>query len=142
MILVILYLHLKLQTNKFIYMTATYHIGLFILRVAFSGMMLTHGIPKLLKLIQGNLEFGDPIGLGSTVSLILTVIGEAICPMLIILGFKTRLAAIPTIITMAVAAFVVHGSDPFGRKELALVYFFAFLVIALTGAGRYSVDRR
>ncbi|MAT89142.1 MAG: DoxX family protein [Flavobacteriaceae bacterium] len=123
-------------------MTATYHIGLFILRVAFSGMMLTHGIPKLLKLIQGNLEFGDPIGLGSTVSLILTVIGEAICPMLIILGFKTRLAAIPTIITMAVAAFVVHGSDPFGRKELALVYFFAFLVIALTGAGRYSVDRR
>ncbi|MDC7993927.1 DoxX family protein [Altibacter sp. HG106] len=123
-------------------MTATYHIGLFILRVAFSGMMLTHGIPKLLKLIQGNLEFGDPIGLGSTVSLILTVIGEAICPMLIILGFKTRLAAIPTIITMAVAAFVVHGNDPFGRKELALVYFFAFLVIALTGAGRYSVDRR
>ncbi len=142
MIVVILYLHLKLQTNKSIYMTATYHIGLFILRVAFSGMMLTHGIPKLLKLIQGNLEFGDPIGLGSTVSLILTVIGEAICPMLIILGFKTRLAAIPTIITMAVAAFVVHGSDPFGRKELALVYFFAFLVIALTGAGRYSVDRR
>ena len=100
-------------------MTSTYHIGLLLLRLGFGGMMLTHGIPKLMKLVQGNMEFGDPLGIGSTLSLILVVIGEAICPLLIIIGYRTRLATIPTIITMAVAAFIVHAGDPFGTKEKA-----------------------
>ncbi|HBY66858.1 MAG TPA: DoxX family protein, partial [Flavobacteriaceae bacterium] len=103
-------------------MNAAYHFALLFLRLTFSGMMLTHGIPKLLNLIQGDLEFGDPIGLGPSATLVLAVIGEAICPLLIILGIKTRIAAIPTIITMAIAAFLVHGSDPLARKELALLY--------------------
>ena len=123
-------------------MTATYHLSLLFLRLSFSGMMLTHGIPKLLNLIQGDMEFGDPIGLGPTVSLILAVIGEAICPILIILGLKTRIAAIPTIITMAVAAFIIHGSDPLGTKEMALLYLFGFITIALLGSGRFSLDRK
>ena len=123
-------------------MTSTYHIGLLLLRIGFSGMMLTHGIPKLMQLVQGNMEFGDPIGIGSSLSLILVVIGEAICPLLIIIGYKTRLATIPTIITMAVAAFIVHADDPFGTKEKALMYLCVFIVIALTGAGKYSVERK
>ncbi len=123
-------------------MNSTYHFGLLFLRLTFSGMMLTHGIPKLLNLIQGDIQFGDPIGLGPTVSLILAVIGEAICPLLIILGLKTRIAAIPTIITMAVAAFIVHGSDPLGTKEMALLYLFGFTAIALLGSGRFSLDRK
>jgi len=123
-------------------MNSTYHFGLLFLRLTFSGMMLTHGIPKLLNLIQGDIQFGDPIGLGPTVSLILAVIGEAICPLLIILGLKTRIAAIPTIITMAIAAFIVHGSDPLGTKEMALLYLFGFTAIALLGSGRFSLDRK
>jgi putative oxidoreductase len=123
-------------------MTSTYHIGLLLLRLGFGGMMLTHGIPKLMKLVQGNMEFGDPLGIGSTLSLILVVIGEAICPLLIIIGYRTRLATIPTIITMAVAAFIVHAGDPFGTKEKALMFLCAFIVIALTGAGKYSAERK
>jgi putative oxidoreductase len=119
-----------------------YNIGLLVLRVGVSALMLTHGIPKLIKLVTGDLSFGDPIGLGETTSLILTVIGEAICPMLIIIGFKTRWAAIPTVITMLVAAFVVHASDPINVKEKALLFLIAFLVIALLGAGKYSVDKK
>jgi len=123
-------------------MTSTYHIGLLLLRLGFSGLMLTHGLPKLMNLVQGNLEFSDPLGIGAVPSLILTVIGEAICPLLIIIGYKTRLAAIPAAITMAVAAFIVHGADPIGTKEKALLYLFAFVVIALTGAGKYSADKK
>ena len=122
-------------------MTSTYHAGLLVLRLGMSGLMLTHGLPKFMNLVQGNMDFPDPIGLGSTLSLILTVIGEAICPLLIIIGFKTRLASIPTIITMAVAVFVVHGADPIATKEKALLYLVGFIVIALTGAGKFSVDR-
>ena len=123
-------------------MKSTYHIGLLLLRFGMGGMMLTHGIPKLMNLVQGNMDFGDPIGVGPSLSLILTVLAEAICPLLIIIGFKTRLATIPAIIAMAVAAFIVHGADPFGTKEKALLYLFGFVVIALTGAGKYSVDKR
>ncbi len=43
---------------------------------------------------------------------------------------------------MAVAAFVVHGADPFERKEMALLYLIGFTAIALLGAGKYSVDKK
>ncbi|MBT5870764.1 MAG: DoxX family protein [Bacteroidetes bacterium] len=123
-------------------MTSTYHIGLFLLRFTFSAMMLSHGIPKLLNLIQGTLMKSDPIGIGVLATTILVVIAEAICPMLIIIGYKTRLASIPVIITMGVAAFIVHGADPIGMKEKALLFLFAFVAIALLGAGKHSVDRK
>ena len=123
-------------------MTSTYHIGLFLLRFTFSAMMLSHGIPKLLNLIQGTLMKSDPIGIGEIATTVLVVIAEAICPLLIIIGYKTRLASIPTIITMGVAAFIVHGADPIGMKEKALLFLFAFVAIALLGAGKHSVDRK
>ena len=116
-------------------------IGLAVLRIGASTFMLTHGYGKLQMLINGA-EFGNPLGIGSTPSLFLAMIGEFICPILIIFGFKTRWAAIPVIITMAVAAFIVHGADPFQRKEMALLYLVAFVAIALAGPGKFSVDRR
>ncbi len=117
------------------------NIGLLILRVGFSGMMLTHGIPKLLKMFSGDFSFGNPIGIGETATLVLAVLCEVFFPILVLIGFKTRLAAIPVIITMAVAAFIVHGADPLGTKEMALLYLMAFSAIALLGAGKYAVDR-
>ena len=99
--------------NKSIYN----NIGLLLLRIGFGGVMLTHGMPKLQKILAGDFSFGDPIGIGSTASLILAVLCEVLFPILVIIGFKTRLSAIPVIITMAIAAFVVHAEDPFATKE-------------------------
>lgn len=118
------------------------NIGLLLLRVGFGSMMLTHGIPKLQKIIAGDFTFGDPFGIGQTTTLILAVFAEVVFPFLIIIGFKTRLSTIPVIITMAVAAFVVHASDPFSGKEMALLYLTAFISIALLGGGKYSVDKK
>lgn len=117
-------------------------IGLAFFRIAISAMMLTHGLPKFQNLISGNFEFGDPIGIGATPSLFLAVIGEFICPILIIIGFKTRLSAIPTAITMGVAAFIAHGADDFGTKEKALLYLVSFITIIMVGPGKFSVDRK
>ncbi|WP_373519837.1 DoxX family protein [Pricia sp.] len=117
-------------------------VGLAILRIAPSAMILTHGIPKFQKIINGNLEFGDPLGIGAAPSLFLAVIGEVICPILIIIGFKTRWMAVPPAITMAVAAFIHHASDDFGTKEKAFLYLALFIVIILLGPGRYSMDRK
>lgn len=119
-----------------------HNIGLLLLRIGFGGMMLTHGIPKLLKMISGDFSFGDPIGIGEPATLVLAVLGEVLFPVLVIVGFKTRLAAIPVIITMIVAAFVVHAADPLGTKEMAILYSIGFVAIALLGAGKYSVDKK
>ena len=118
-----------------------YQTGLLVLRVGLSALMLTHGIPKLMNLFQGDMSFGDPLGIGSTLSFILVVFAEPICPILIILGLRTRLAAIPVIITMAVAAFIVHGDDPFSSMEKALMYLVGFTAIALMGGGKYTIKQ-
>ena len=117
-------------------------IGLAFLRIMPSLLMISHGLPKFQKLISGNFEFGDPIGIGATPSLFLTVLAEFICPIFIIIGFKTRWMAVPVAITMAVAAFIVHGADPFGTKEKALVYLVFFVAIILLGPGKFSIDRK
>jgi len=116
------------------------NIGLFILRVSAGGFMLSHGYPKLQRLLAGEMNFGDPLGLGPEVSLVLAVFAEFVCAILVMLGLGTRLATIPLIVTMAVAAFIAHGADPFGRKEMALLYLVVFVVLLLTGGGKYSAD--
>lgn len=115
-------------------------LGLLILRIGFAGIMLTHGIPKINLLFESPIKFADPIGVGEITSLILVLIGEVVAPILILIGFKTKLATIPSIITMLVAAFVIHALDPFGVKEKALLFLVGFLVILLMGPGKYSID--
>ena len=114
--------------------------GLFILRIAVGGMMLTHGWPKVGKLFVEPIKFADPVGLGPEISLWLAVFAEIVCAGLLVLGAVTRLAAIPLIITMAVAAFVVHGDDPFGKQELALLYGAGTITLLCTGPGAFSID--
>ena len=118
------------------------NFGLLLLRVVFSGMLLMHGIPKLMKLVSGDLEFADPIGIGAPLSLVLAIFGEVIFPILVIIGFKTRWTVIPMILTMAVAAFIVHASDPMSTKELSILFLTAFISIALLGPGKYSIDKK
>lgn len=121
---------------------ATSHIGLAILRILPNIFMITHGFPKFQKLISGNTEFGDPLGIGSAPTLFLAVIAEFICPILMIVGFKTKWATIPSMVTMAVAAFIVHSADPFGTKEKALLFLVIYIVIFLLGPGKYSIDKK
>ena len=86
------------------------------------------------------MKFFDFMGLGPEVSLILTVLAELVAPALMVGGWKTRWAALPAAFTMGVAAFVVHGGDPIGDKELALLYLVCFASVAALGGGRWSLD--
>ncbi len=115
---------------------------LLILRVSGGILMLTHGIGKFSTLFGNEpIQFPDPIGVGATASLALTVFSEVLCSILLILGLGTRFAAIPLLITMLVAAFVIHANDGFGKQELPLLYSTIYLVISLAGAGKISLDK-
>lgn len=117
-------------------------LGLLLLRVSLSAFMFTHGLPKLARLLEGNAEgFPDPLGVGNTMSLVLAVIGEVAAPVLIIPGIMTRLAAVPVLTAMSVAAFIVHAGDTFGGREMALLYLTGFVAVLILGPGRYSADQ-
>lgn len=111
-----------------------------ILRIACGGFMLTHGWPKMQKMLAGDYGFADPIGIGESASLMLTVFAEVLCAVLVLVGLWLRPALIPLIITMLVAAGIVHGSDPFGDKEHSLMYLFGYAALFLLGSGRFSLD--
>jgi putative oxidoreductase len=116
--------------------------ALLVLRICAGGLMaINHGWGKLLKLFGDEpIKFADVLGMGATASLSLAVLAEFVASVFIVFGLLTRLSTIPAMITMAVAAFMIHWSDPFQKKELALIYLVMFLIIFLMGPGRLSLD--
>lgn len=117
------------------------HLWLLVYRVSVSAFMLTHGLPKFYRFFgDADIRFADPLGIGVLLSLILAVFAELVCSIFIIIGFGTRLATIPLIMTMGVAVFIHHANDPFARMELGLMYLFAYITILIAGPGKYSID--
>jgi putative oxidoreductase len=93
-----------------------------------------------MNLMSGNIKFADPIGIGVTASLALTVFAEFICSLLIAAGLWTRLALIPLMITMIVAAGIIHFNDGMDKKEHALMYLLPYFALFLLGSGKFSLD--
>lgn len=113
-----------------------------LLRLVVGVLMLTHGAGKFSALFGSEpIQFPDPIGLGATTTLALAVFSEVFCSILLILGLGTRLATIPLLITMLVAAFIVHANDPLSKQELPLLYSILYIVITTAGPGNISIDR-
>lgn len=142
-----------MQTDK----TSWSAIGLLVLRLGIGSYLVTHGYGKLQMVLAGEFEkFGDPIGLGNTVSLLLATGAEFFGSLLVMFGLLTRFAAASIVVTMAVAAFVVHGNDPWtmtgafrmvenqpvtgANREPAMLFLIPSLALVFTGAGRYSLD--
>jgi putative oxidoreductase len=66
---------------------------------------------------------------------------EFIGGLLLAAGLMTRPAAATIAITMAIAVFGQHATDPFKVRELAMLYGAICLCFAFTGAGRFGLDR-
>src|SRR4026208_902260 len=97
-----------------------YSIGLLILRVGFGLLMASHGWGKMQMLMAGESDnFADPIGGAKWLSPGLGGCAGFFWALLLVIGLGTRLAASPLIVTMAVAAFVVHANDPLSMEAAA-----------------------
>lgn len=117
-------------------------LGLLLLRLGAGALMLwEHGWPKLASYAEKSASFSDPLGLSPAVSLALAVFAEVFCSLAVMLGLYTRLAVLPLLFTMAMAAFVIHADDPFKVKEKALLYGIMYLAILIAGPGRYALSQ-
>lgn len=117
-----------------------YSVLLLVMRIFFGIMFLTHGYDKLMAHSSMSYLFADPVGLGSTVSFWMVVFAELVCSLALIFGILQRVALIPMIIAMAVAFFMVHSGAPFAAKELSFIYMIIFVLLFITGPGKYSFD--
>lgn len=119
----------------------TSDLGLLVLRLgAGLPLALAHGLGKLPPsdgFIEGTAEMGFPVPVLFAWA---AALAEFAGGLLVAAGLLTRPAAVVAAFTMAVAAFVRHGGDAFGDRELAIVYLVMLVAVALTGPGRFSLD--
>ncbi|HMN32535.1 MAG: DoxX family protein [Chitinophagaceae bacterium] len=124
------------------------NIGLFIFRLSLGILMFFHGFHKLMNGVKGIKEMlaekGMPEFLAYGVHL-----GETIAPILIIIGYRTRLASLAFSIVMVVAFWLAHSSDLFvltksgaWKNELIALYLLGGVGLFFTGAGKYAVSTK
>ncbi|HYD57850.1 MAG TPA: DoxX family protein [Burkholderiales bacterium] len=122
--------------------------GKLVLRLTVGGLTLLHGIAKIssgVGRIGGMLQ-----GIGLPAELAFGVyIGEILAPLLVILGFYSRIAALVIVVNMVFAIGLVHMNDLFTITktggwgiELQAFFLLTALCVALIGPGRFAVNRR
>ena len=110
--------------------------------------MLLHGIAKIRKGVQGIENKFAGVGLPEFLAYAV-YLGEVIAPIMMIIGWRTRLASILYACTMVVAVWLAHSEDVFSLTggggwaiELQALFFFGALVLLLKGGGKYALSTR
>ena len=109
-------------------------------RIIFGFLFLTHGIAKIFFYSETPDSFPDPLGFGNALSLWLVLFAEVVCSVGFMLGVLFRLCLMPMIFTMCIAFFVIHAGDPLTAREPSLMYLTLFILLFITGPGKYSID--
>lgn len=124
---------------------ATDDFGKLVLRLTLGGLLLFHGVHKILTGIDpirgmiGGHGLPDYLAFG-------VYAGEVLAPILIILGVFSRVGGVLVILNMIVAILLVHTGMVMGLNdqggyllETQAFYLFGGLAVALLGAGRIAV---
>ena len=109
------------------------------LRLFFGALFMMHGLDKLTHFNELSTTYTSVLGLGSYMTLMLSIFTELCCSIFLMAGLLVRITVIPMIVAMAVAFFDVHDAI-MPEGELALIYLILFIILYLTGPGRYSID--
>lgn len=122
--------------------------GKLVLRLTVGVLMLLHGISKMTSGVSGIEKMLEGVGLPSYFAFG-AYVGEVIAPILVIIGFYSRVGALLIVVNMLFAVGLAHRGDLLlldrsGGWALELQAFFLLtaLAIALMGPGRYSINRR
>lgn len=125
--------------------TTSTSIGLTVLRIVLGVVFIAHGAQKFAQGIPNVAEGFSGMGVPLAEVAAPLVAGlELVGGVLLVLGVATRVVGVLLAADMVVAGLLAHGSAGFfaqdGGFEYVLVLAVASLAVALTGAGRFSVD--
>lgn len=120
--------------------------GKLILRLTLGGLVLLHGIAKLIGGVGGLSGMVTAAGLPAVVTYGVYV-GEVIAPILVLLGWYSRIGAAVIAINMLFAIGLAHRAQLFAlgdsggwALELQGMFLFTAIAIALIGPGRFSLN--
>ncbi|WP_324291209.1 DoxX family protein [Paractinoplanes pyxinae] len=112
-------------------------------RIVVGLLFLCHGLASVFGVLGGNRGTGQPIEPGTWPNWYAALI-QLVCGALVLAGLATRPAAVLASGSMAYAYFVVHqpqGVLPIENGGVTpALYAWAFLTIAVLGAGPWSLD--
>ena len=109
------------------------------LRLFFGILFFSHGLDKMINFNELSYAYPSVLGFGSYMTLMLSIFSEFACSIFLIAGLLVRITVIPMIAAMAVAFFDIHDVM-FPEGELSLIYLVLFVILYITGPGRYSFD--
>ena len=117
-------------------------IGVTQLRIIAGLSMATHGYGKIFGggmqgFTAGVAKLGFP---APEFFAWIAALSELVGGVCLALGLGTRISSLMIAGTMFVAVFIRHGADPFGKKELALLYLAVMIFFLLAGGGRWALD--
>ena len=122
-------------------------MGALVLRLSIGGLMLFHGINKLFYGTQAVDSILQSVGVPVFFS-VAVLLAEVLGPVMLILGFKVRVAAFLIAIDMFMATLLVHSTNLMKvseiggwMAELNALYFFGALAIMFFGSGKFAVTR-
>src|SRR3972149_4361973 len=123
-------------------------LGIVIVRVTVGLLLLPHGISKLINGIDFLGELLPKVSL-PPVMRYGVFIGEIIAPILLVIGYRTRIAALFVAFNMFMTVYLAHRELVFTIKssgswaiELNALFFFGALALFFTGGGKYCVSSK
>lgn len=123
-------------------------LGKLLLRIGIGGLMLFHGIAKLMHGFQGIKDLLIAKGLPEFLW-IGALLGEVFAPICMLLGVMTRFSSVLVAITMIFAMYLVFGTGALviGKNgipvaELNILFLFSALALAFIGGGRYALYKK
>jgi putative oxidoreductase len=122
--------------------------GKLILRLILGGLMLLHGIAKLTGGVSGLSGMVTSAGLPAFFTYGVYV-GEVIAPILVLIGWFSRVGAALIAVNMLFAIALAHRAELFAlgqsggwALELQGMFLFTAVAIALIGPGRFSINEK
>lgn len=120
-------------------------IGALVLRLALGGLVLAHAWLKLFVFTPaGTAGYFASLGLPGALAY-LTITVEVLAGVALVLGFRTRIAALALVPVLLGAVVMVHGAAGFwfnskgGGWEFPVFWAVALVVQALIGDGAYAL---
>jgi putative oxidoreductase len=122
-------------------------VGKLILRVTCGGLLILHGSHSLFNGVDHIKVMLANNGIPESIAY-LNLIGEVVAPVMMIAGFKARIAGLIIAFNMLMSILIAHRDIMFSRNdfggwmiELNVFFLFAALAVTFLGAGRYAITK-